>query len=196
MSLRDLFDVVTRRSVKFDHYFPIYERHLGKFVGKSPVVVEIGVDDGGSLEMWQRWFGEGTRVIGIDHNPKCAKLGFETIIGKQGDIEKMALPDRVDVVIDDGSHQVADQFAALRAFQDRLTPGGVHLIEDLHARWKNPALYAKPSDPPHGILDRMQETVLRHFRETSRFGSFCFYPYVLVIEKDDGQSLAVAQRTP
>src|SRR5215211_8306674 len=51
---------------KWRHYFQIYHRHLSKFVGRSPHVLEIGVYSGGSLPMWLDYFGEGTQVYGVD----------------------------------------------------------------------------------------------------------------------------------
>ena len=35
---------------KWHHYFEIYHRHFKAFRGRSPVVVEVGVFHGGSLE--------------------------------------------------------------------------------------------------------------------------------------------------
>src|SRR5262252_3157289 len=60
---------------KWHHYFEIYHRHFEKFRGQSPVVVEIGVFHGESLQMWREYFGPGTRVVGIDIDPRCK--GFE-----------------------------------------------------------------------------------------------------------------------
>jgi hypothetical protein len=58
-------------SCKWHHYFDLNARHLAKYRGKAPVVVEIGVAFGGSLPMWHSYFGAGTRVIGIDVDPAC-----------------------------------------------------------------------------------------------------------------------------
>ena len=53
--LEEFFYVVPKRRlvVKWDHYLAIYECHLAKFkaLGRRPVVLEIGVNDGGSLDM-------------------------------------------------------------------------------------------------------------------------------------------------
>ena len=38
---------------KWTHYFPIYERHFGRFVNLSTTFIEIGVSKGGSLELWR-----------------------------------------------------------------------------------------------------------------------------------------------
>lgn len=36
--------------------------------------MEIGVYRGGSLQMWKNYFGEGTRVIGIDITPETKEF--------------------------------------------------------------------------------------------------------------------------
>ena len=38
---------------KWHHYFEAYDRHLAKFRGQSPVVMEVGIYSGGSLGMWR-----------------------------------------------------------------------------------------------------------------------------------------------
>ena len=37
---------------KFCSYFDIYDKHFHKFKGRTPNILEIGVNMGGSLEMW------------------------------------------------------------------------------------------------------------------------------------------------
>jgi tRNA G46 methylase TrmB len=39
---------------KWAHYFPVYERHFARYVGRPVVFVEIGCGEGGSLQMWKR----------------------------------------------------------------------------------------------------------------------------------------------
>src|SRR5262245_19556515 len=56
---------------KWIHYFEIYHRHLAKFVGKEVRVVEVGIQSGGSLEMWMDYFGAGCRITGIDIDAEC-----------------------------------------------------------------------------------------------------------------------------
>ena len=41
---------------KWIHYFDIYEKHFQKFQNKNPVILEIGVQNGGSLDMWNYYF--------------------------------------------------------------------------------------------------------------------------------------------
>ncbi len=37
------------------------------------MIVEVGVDNGGSLKMWKKYFGERAEIHGIDIDPKCLK---------------------------------------------------------------------------------------------------------------------------
>jgi hypothetical protein len=124
---------------KWVHYFDVYERHLARFRGRAPVVVEIGVQGGGSLAMWREYFGPGCRVVGVDIDPTCKAHegdGIEVVVGGQADpataAAVLARHPRVDVVIDDGSHRMADQVASFELLYHRLDPAGVYLVEDTH----------------------------------------------------------------
>ena len=55
---------------KWIHYFDIYEKYFSEYVNKDVLMFEIGVDGGGSLEMWKSYFKNAT-IIGIDINPEC-----------------------------------------------------------------------------------------------------------------------------
>src|SRR5262252_2415670 len=77
-----------KRIHKWRHFFEIYEQHFGRFKGKDVHLLEIGIDSGGSLEMWQAYFGPQAKVYGSDINPACKELekdGFRIFIGDQND---------------------------------------------------------------------------------------------------------------
>ncbi len=136
--LRDIFyNNLTRQCIKWSNYFDIYERHFSKFVNKNPVVVEIGVFSGGSLEMWKKYFGPGSTIIGVDINEDVISVtpdDCRTVIGNQADPDFwnkfFELFPNVDVVIDDGSHQYIHQIVSLEQIFPRLAIGGVYLCED------------------------------------------------------------------
>ena len=93
---------------KWHHYFEIYHRHFEPFRGRSPVVVEIGVFHGGSLQMWRHYFGPGAHIVGIDVDPRCRQFEDESttiLIGDQADRRFLAeVRERVphiDILIDE-----------------------------------------------------------------------------------------------
>lgn len=128
-----------KRIYKWFHYFDIYTRHLHRFRGRRPVLLEIGVMGGGSLRMWREYLGPDSTVIGLDINPDCLQHqeeGIEIFIGSQDDpavIEAIFNKHhRLDVVIDDGSHQMAHMRASFEMLYDRLHPTGLYIVEDTH----------------------------------------------------------------
>ncbi len=127
---------------KWHHYIPIYDRYFGKYRGTKVKFLEIGVSKGGSLQMWRRFLGEDAVLFGIDIKKSCAefdgKFG-QVRIGSQDDPEFLAgvveEMGGVDVVLDDGSHQMSHIEASLRALYPKLSEGGTYMIEDLHAAY-------------------------------------------------------------
>ena len=96
---------------KWKHYFEIYDRHFSRFRNTECHIVEFGVSQGGSLQMWKDYFGPKCKIFGIDINPQCKKFEEEQIsifIGDQEDrnflksLQEM-IP-RIDILIDDGGH--------------------------------------------------------------------------------------------
>lgn len=129
---------------KWHHYFEVYDRHFSRFRGKPITVVEIGVSQGGSLQMWKHYFGKQIQLIGIDINPGCKQFeepGVRIVIGDQQDrnflrdVAKTLPP--VDIFIDDGGHTMEQQICTYEELFHCVSPDGVYLIEDLHTSyWK------------------------------------------------------------
>jgi Methyltransferase domain len=130
---------------KWHHYFEIYHRHFAAFRGRSPVVVEIGIYHGGSLEMWRHYFGRGARIVGIDLDPRCRQFEGDSVnvmIGDQADrgflSQVRARFPHVDIVIDDGGHTMAQQITSFEELYPHVQPQGVYLCEDLHTSYFPP----------------------------------------------------------
>jgi hypothetical protein len=133
---------------KWVHYFPVYESHFKKYVGMSPRVLEMGVWQGGSLQMWQHFFGEGATVVGIDQYRDCIRLRdahkLDVHIGTQSDAEFLKrLVDQYgpwDIVIDDASHRTGDQIKSFELFSQPgwMAGNSTYLIEDTHtSEWSD-----------------------------------------------------------
>jgi cephalosporin hydroxylase len=128
---------------KWSHYFDIYERHFSRFKNKEIVILEIGVSNGGSLQMWKNYFGANTKVYGIDINPMCKELEEENIeifIGSQSDRNflktvKNQIPP-IDILIDDGGHTMNQQIVSYEELFDHVKSDGVYLCEDIHTSYK------------------------------------------------------------
>lgn len=127
---------------KWHHYIPLYDRYFSRFRGQPIRFLEIGVSEGGSLQLWRQYFGPTATIYGIDINPKCKSLecpDFQVRIGSQDNVDFLAsvVHDMggVDVVLDDGSHQMAHIKASLKCLFPKLREGGIYFIEDLHTAY-------------------------------------------------------------
>lgn len=127
---------------KWLHYFDIYHRHLNSYRGKPVTVLEFGVGQGGSLQMWRDYFGDAARIIGVDIDPRCEQYsepGIEIYIGDQDDRsflkELITKVGSVDVVIDDGGHMMTQQVRTFEEVYPFVRDGGVYLTEDLHTSY-------------------------------------------------------------
>jgi cephalosporin hydroxylase len=190
-----------RGTCKWHHYFEIYHRHFARFQGKAPIIVEIGVAFGGSLQMWHHYFGPGTYVVGIDNDPACRQFeddATKIIIGDQADRSFLAtvrdrVP-RIDILIDDGGHRMEQQIATFEELYPHVQQDGVYLCEDLQTSlWPNfGGGYARKDtflEYSKALVDRLlswhslDSAALRVDDFTSTTHGMHFYDGVLVIEK-------------
>ena len=135
---------------KWLQYFDVYHQHFQRFRGKPVNILEIGVQNGGSLQMWREYFGDQCKIWGVDIDPACkAHEAFwrnkyqddniSVIIGDQGDRGFLkglvkSLP-AMDIIIDDGGHQMHQQIASFEELYPSINPGGVYLVEDTHTSY-------------------------------------------------------------
>ena len=185
---------------KWHHYFEIYHRHFQRFRGKSPVVVEIGVFHGGSLQMWREYFGAGTKVVGVDVDPRCKdfeEADTTILLGDQEDPAFLAelrkrVP-RIDILIDDGGHTMNQQIVTFGELYHHIQPRGVYLCEDVHTsyfpRWegglRRPGTFVEFSK---ALIDGLNAWY--HLPEGSEMDSFAlgtysitYYDSIVVLEK-------------
>jgi 23S rRNA U2552 (ribose-2'-O)-methylase RlmE/FtsJ len=141
--LRKYFDNNNDRIIhKWEHYFEIYDRHFSKYRNKEVVIVEIGVFQGGSLQMWKNYFGPQSKIYGIDIDPSCKKYEEENIeifIGSQTDKKFLAdlknrIP-KIDILIDDGGHTMHQIKTSFLELFDHVNDDGIYAIEDLHTSY-------------------------------------------------------------
>lgn len=127
---------------KWHHYIPIYDRYFAARRGTPVRFLEIGVKNGGSLQMWRDYLGDDAVLFGIDIDPDCARYdgqAGQVRIGSQDDADFLnkvvAEMGGVDVVLDDGSHRMAHVRASFEALYPLLAENGTYMIEDLHTAY-------------------------------------------------------------
>jgi hypothetical protein len=187
---------------KWDHYFEIYERYFTKYRGKEINLLEIGVSQGGSIQMWKKYFGDKLKIYSVDINPECIKfkdLTTRLYIGSQEDpvfLEKLKndLP-VMDVIIDDGGHTMKQQILTFEFLFLKLKEEGIYLVEDTHTSYwdvygggfkkRNTFIeYSKNIiDALHvGHFETAQKALLNN-EIIENIYSLAFYDSVVVIEK-------------
>ncbi|EEH50874.1 methyltransferase-like protein [Micromonas pusilla CCMP1545] len=124
---------------KWEPYFAAYTEQLSRFRGRKVVMMEVGVQSGGSMMMWRSFFGCRFEYYGIDINPQAQQFASEwatIFIGDQGNPEfwkdiKKKVP-VIDIFLDDGGHNMSQQFTTFEAmFPHVKSRGGVYVCEDL-----------------------------------------------------------------
>ncbi len=133
----------SRRATKNANYFGIYDRYAAHLVGRRATIVEIGVQHGGSLDMWRNYFGPEANVIGVDILEETRRFadGRTTIeVGDQGDEHFLAALSKkigmVDLIVDDGSHIPLHQRLSFEVlFYNNLKEGGAYVVEDCHTSY-------------------------------------------------------------
>ena len=131
---------------KWKHYFPIYEKHFNKFVGKNPVILEIGTYEGGSIDMFNYYFDNKCTIYSIDINPYSIILekdydkNVKIVIGDQGDPsfwDNFLKENDIyfDIIVDDGGHRMHEQIITMEKLYYRVNNGGVYLCEDTHTSY-------------------------------------------------------------
>ncbi|MDR3048962.1 MAG: class I SAM-dependent methyltransferase [Elusimicrobiota bacterium] len=137
---------------KWEQYLQIYEKIFAPFIIRAkPInILEIGILNGGFLQVLEKFFPKGSKIIGLDIEKKCAdlKLGgggssIEIIIGdaaQEDFLDKSFKDSKFDIIIDDASHVNRNTIITFEAMFDKLNYGGIYIIEDCHTSyWNNAA---------------------------------------------------------
>ena len=115
-----------------------YDEMLGKFRNKPIRILEIGVSQGASLEVWREYFPK-SEIVGVDIDPNCKKYAdkrAKVLIGDQADQEFLkTIEGDFDVIIDDGGHHCFQHVFSFGELWSRVKVGGYYIIEDLHTAY-------------------------------------------------------------
>lgn len=111
-----------------------YDNEFKRYKNKKINLLEIGIDLGGSIVLWNLFFSEAN-IYAIDER---SAVFPEDIINNVNYIFKDAydldlintLPD-FDIIIDDGPHTLESQTFCIKNYLKKLKTGGVLIIEDV-----------------------------------------------------------------
>ncbi|ESZ75230.1 class I SAM-dependent methyltransferase [Mesorhizobium sp. L103C105A0] len=144
-SLRNIYEEHTGKiSDKWSIYLDAYEDIFADFRNKPVRLLEIGVQNGGSLEIWRQYFPQAELIVGCDINAASGKLTFDdekiaVIVGdaNTADVERdiVAQTAKFDIIIDDGSHRSSDIIRSFARYFPHLAVGGLYVAEDLHCSY-------------------------------------------------------------
>jgi len=120
-------------------YLDVYDPILAPWLDKEIKVLELGVYQGRSLELWRDYFPRAT-IVGIDLELPNGFVPGERIKlfrGSQGDtrflseVAEKTAPNGFDIIIDDASHLgQLTRTAFWHLFNNHLKRGGLYAIED------------------------------------------------------------------
>lgn len=135
---------VGKVSDKWAIYLTEYGRILEEYRDRPVRLLEIGIQNGGSLEIWSKYFRRAQKLIGCDINPDCALLSYEdpriTVVVGDANLDTtqtkiLGYASAFDVIIDDGSHRSSDIVKSFARYFPHLADGGVFVAEDLHCSY-------------------------------------------------------------
>lgn len=131
-------------SDKWALYLLEYDRLFHPYRTQPVRLLEIGIQNGGSLELWSKYFPNAERLVGCDINPGCAALTYEdariSVIVADANTDEaferiVERTPSIDLIIDDGSHTSSDIVRSFNRYFPLLKDGGLFVAEDLHCSY-------------------------------------------------------------
>lgn len=180
---------------KWNHYFDAYHRHFAPFRNQDVNILEIGIYSGGSLGMWQQYFGEHCHIYGVDIEEACKSYESEKIsvfIGDQQDRDFWAnfrsKAPAIQILIDDGGHTPEQQMVTLEEMLPHMPAGSVYVCEDIHGISNQFTAFATAmvhslNASSNGISSGELGFISTPAQQAIH--SIHFYPYLCVIEKHE-----------
>lgn len=113
-------------------YGDVYDILFGKYNRDEKLrILEVGTQKGGSLLAWKEFFPNAD-VWGVDVvDVVPEKYRLDTVTRVVSDIKEWKDETRWDIVIDDGSHYLADMVYVVSQYCRKLNVGGLIVIEDV-----------------------------------------------------------------
>jgi hypothetical protein len=134
----DLLDIDKKHPCIKGHIIHLYEPIFEPIRDRVKSVCEIGIYLGRSLQLWEEYFPNIEKVVGVDLNQSPVKSS--KIVAIKGDITNPGIVDQVrdsgpyDLIIDDGSHFTIQFIPTFYSLLDSAKL--FYIIEDIGMDWK------------------------------------------------------------
>ena len=131
-------------SDKWSIYLDEYERVFSSLRNYPIRLLEIGIQNGGSLEIWSKYFTNAVKLVGCDINHNCRRLTYDNssiaLVVADANLDKTESiihehAPTYDLIIDDGSHRSSDIVKSFARYFPHLSDGGLFIVEDLHCSY-------------------------------------------------------------
>ena len=144
-------------------YGPFYDEALAPYRGRPIRLLEIGVERGASLRLWDAYFGEMVELVGVDirlRDDARIACPFADLYEINAYAEWTArMLGMFDIIVDDGPHTLLSQISAIQLYASRLRPGGMLVVEDVQQReWIDALMSLVPDGYTHEAIDLAAET--------------------------------------
>lgn len=136
----------TDKSSDLHNYTRYYEKYFSHLKNEKIKLLEIGVQAGNSIQMWNEFFINAKTIVGLDIDTSKSKHleneKIKIVEGSQTDLQVLKnVNDEhgpFDIVIDDGGHQNHMMITSFEYLFPLLKNDGCYVVEDLHCcYWKN-----------------------------------------------------------
>jgi hypothetical protein len=171
MELHDLGLKYKTDKAHYHNFTLIYEQKLKHLKNNKISFLEIGIEDGYSLLMWNEYF-KNAKLYGADildksfiDNDKIKTF----IINQENENDLILLPKNLDIILDDGGHTMLQQQKTLNIlFNDHLKSGGYYILEDLHTSNSNYYL-THGSNPYNNTLKLLHDLKNKKLSENNQY---------------------------
>ncbi len=131
-------------SLKWSSYLTEYNRIFNEYRNRNVSILELGVQNGGSLEIWANYFPKAHKLVGCDIDSNCSLLRYDdpriTVVFGDANTDKtqaeiLKHSPIFDLTIDDASHRSSDIIKSFNRYFPRLANDGIYIVEDLHCSY-------------------------------------------------------------
>lgn len=129
----------TDKDMPHNYIKGVYDLYFPEIRESATKILEVGIKNGGSLLLWKDYFINAT-IFGVDttHCNQCSKPEHQArvieILGNAYAPRILdAIPNELDVAIDDGSHTLQDMKFFIDNYLPKVRKGGYLFVEDI---WK------------------------------------------------------------